>query len=266
MGAELSRRRKALTSALGRLRDDSRLSRRVFLGGITVAVTGTMLATIVLTVLALTSTADLPDRLAAAGDVLVGATLVLAAIAAIVALLAYAVSTGEPDLRINVMFNPDLMGNNPAFEIEETVDSSFYPVKEFVPTVATVRARNDSAYSANNPAVIVRLESMFFRVESLRARDNDWVPIEFGTRKTVTAVQWDGGPAYSVHGGSTRRLPDLPMDSLIIDRGKEATDPALSIEILAEGYRRIVSMPVRFHIYDKPFESGIYNRSYPEWM
>ena len=57
------------------------------------------LATVILTVLALTSSADLADRLAAAGDVLVGATLLLAAVAAVVALLAYAVSTGLPGLR-----------------------------------------------------------------------------------------------------------------------------------------------------------------------
>ncbi len=59
----------------------------------------------ILRALALTSFASRADRVAAAGDVLVGVTLLLAAIAALVALLAYAVSTGAPDLCLSVHFD-----------------------------------------------------------------------------------------------------------------------------------------------------------------
>lgn len=57
------------------------------------------------------------DRLAAAGDVLVAATLTLADIAAVVALLAYAVSTGPPDLQIQVWFNFS-EANSPVFQVD----------------------------------------------------------------------------------------------------------------------------------------------------
>ncbi len=59
----------------------------------------------ILTVLALSSFTTTADRLTAAGDVLVAATLFLAAIAAVVALLAYAVATGTPDLQLSVHFD-----------------------------------------------------------------------------------------------------------------------------------------------------------------
>jgi hypothetical protein len=87
------RRLRALPRFLDRVRHDSQLRRKVFLGTTGAAVAVITTITVILTFLALTSSANTADRLAAAGDVLVGATLLLAAIAALVALLAYAVST-----------------------------------------------------------------------------------------------------------------------------------------------------------------------------
>jgi hypothetical protein len=81
-----------------RLRQNPARGRKVLLRTIGIAVAVTSLVTVVLAVLALTFVAGAADKLAAVGDVLVGATLLLAAIAAVVALLAYAVSTGAPDL------------------------------------------------------------------------------------------------------------------------------------------------------------------------
>jgi hypothetical protein len=80
-----------LATALDRLRRDPTIQRRALLRTIGITVLVTALVTVILTVMALTSSASTADRLAAAGDVLVGATLLLAAIAALVALLAYAV-------------------------------------------------------------------------------------------------------------------------------------------------------------------------------
>jgi hypothetical protein len=61
--------------------------------------------TAILSPRALTLSANTADRLTAAGDVLAGVTLLLAAIAALVALLAYAVSTCAPDLCLSVHFD-----------------------------------------------------------------------------------------------------------------------------------------------------------------
>jgi uncharacterized membrane protein YdbT with pleckstrin-like domain len=80
-------------------------SRRVLIGTIIASVAITVIATVVLTAMALTAHGDTANKLAAAGDVMVGATLLLAIIAALVALLAYAVSTGLPDLQVSIKFD-----------------------------------------------------------------------------------------------------------------------------------------------------------------
>ena len=97
--------RRALARVLNRMRRDSALGRMVLLGTTAAVVAVITLATVILTIIALTSSTDTANRLAAVGDVLVGATLLLAAIAALVALLAYAVSTGLPNLKISIEFD-----------------------------------------------------------------------------------------------------------------------------------------------------------------
>ncbi len=84
------------------LRRNRARGRRVLLRTIGITVAVTAVVRVILTALAPTSSASTADRLAAAGDVLVGATLLLAAIAAVVALLAYAVPTGLPGLQVSV--------------------------------------------------------------------------------------------------------------------------------------------------------------------
>ena len=41
-----------------------------------------------------------------------------------------------------------------------------------------------------------------------------WTVVDFISTNGISAVQWDGGPAYSIHGRSTRRLPILYLDNL----------------------------------------------------
>ena len=50
---------------------------------------------------------------------------------------------------------------------------------------------------------------------------------------------------YSIHGHSTRRLPDLQFSDLWYIPGLEK-QPFLTFEILADGYRKVVSIPVDF--------------------
>jgi hypothetical protein len=82
------------TTALDRLHGNPVLQRRAFLLTTWAAVAAVMVITAVLTDHALTAKVDLGDRLAEASAVFAGATVLLAAIAAGVALLAYTVSTG----------------------------------------------------------------------------------------------------------------------------------------------------------------------------
>ena len=89
--------------------------------------------------------------------------------------------------------------------------------------------------------------------------------IDFSNTHGITAMQWDGGPSYSIHGHSTRRLPNLFLTNLwaISDLGT----PALVFEILADGYRKEITLPVDFTVDGKSQfvpEGG--TRVNPEWI
>ena len=265
--------RRVLARALNRMRQDSGFRRVVLLGTIGAVVAVIMLVTVVLTITALTSSADTADRLAAAGDVLVGATLLLAAIAALVALLAYAVSTGLPDLKISVEFDFS-KPNNPKFSAEPQQGERLTALKSRQ-LRGKVSLRNDSGYSARNPAVIIRFRGMVYLPENFKTTSETdatsifaspaghWSVVNFIRQHGIDAVQWDGGPTYSIHGHSIRKLPDLHLDRLsaIPIWGT----PTMIVEILAEGYRKEITIPVGFYVNGASQfpETEIVN---PEWM
>jgi hypothetical protein len=241
------------------LRRDPARGRKVLLRTIGIAVAATAVVTVFLTVLALSFVVGTADKLAAVGDVLVGATLLLAAIAAVVALLAYAVSTGPPDLQIQVWFNFS-DANNPVFQVD-TREAATLWTRQFKQLTGTIRVRNNSSYSAKNPAVIIRLHDMVFLRENY---DANWVMVDFASTNGIMAVQWDGGPTYSIHGNSTRRLPDLQLDKLHTYPGSGS--PALMIELLADGYRKNILIPVDFTVDDVSQFSREDGEANPEWM
>jgi hypothetical protein len=200
------------------VRQDSAFRRAVFLGTTGTAVAVITLVTVILTVIALTSSADSADRLAAAGDVLVAATLLLAAVAALVALLAYAVSTGPPDLKLSMRFDFS-EANNPKFSAEIGEDGKVAAIV-LRQLRGKVSVRNDSGYSARNPAVVVRLRAMVYLPEDHRIeRETDstsiwaspaghWAVINFIAQYGIAAVQWDGGPTPSYAGtGASAFIP-----------------------------------------------------------
>jgi hypothetical protein len=225
-------------------------------------VAGVVLATAVLVTIALSSSASVADRLAAAADVFAGATLLLAIIAALVALLAYAVSTGPPDLRLSVRFEFSYP-NEPVFTAN-VESNGWIKAKEFKQTCAVISFRNYSGYSAKNPALIVRAQAMAFLPNQVPSNES-WIQIDFVNTVGMTAVQWDGGPMYSIHGHSVRRLPSLDLGRLwhIPDWG----NPTFTFEILADGYRREVTLPVEFTM-DPEAQSQLAERgkASPEWV
>ena len=133
-------------------------------------------------------------------------------------------------------------------------------------TTGRISLRNTSRYSAVNPTVIIRLQGMAFLDEPLISlgRNKEWVQMDFANTVGITAVQWDGGPQYSIHGESTRVLPTLFLDRLwqIPDWGT----PALVFEILAEGYRIEVTVPVSFVLNEQAEPVQDIANSLPEWI
>jgi hypothetical protein len=258
------RARTAIATALDRLHRDSTFRRRALLRTIGIAVGVTTLIAVILTVVALTSPGNAADRLAAAGDVLVGATLLLAVIAALVALLAYAVSTGPPNLQLSVQFS-GLTSNTFRTIGEDPSKDGLIKLRVSLP--GRVLLRNQSSYSAKNPAFIVRLHALAF--SGIGGFDK-WTVIDMVDSSTAgwryplyTTIQWDGGPTYSIHGHSVRRLPNLDFTDLL--HSSRWGPPSVTFEILAEGYRKEISCPVEILMDDKSLY-GPQEKINPEWM
>jgi hypothetical protein len=213
--------------------------RKIFL-----LVTGEAVAVVIviaafLAVLALTAKSDLADRMAEAGVIFAGAALLLAAIGAAVALLAYAVYTGPPDLLIKVQITGSAP-NNISFKVGSDSDVGLL-VEGKGPLTGKLFLHNVRSYSANNPAVIIRLDHMIFR-RSVNT-PQEWVLIDSNEAGLTRAIQWDGGPAYSIHGKSIRRLPDFPLGYLWYT-GKNGSKPVMTVEVLAEGYKKVRRFPI----------------------
>jgi hypothetical protein len=129
------------------------------------------------------------DRLAETGDIIAGATLLLTVLAALVALRAYAVSTGLPTLKLQAIF-PFSYPNRPIFQATKESNHLVRSVP-FKQTMGTIIIRNEGKYSARNPAVIVRLHGMAFTPSQY---DNkDWTVINFATTLGIT----EGSPGLS---------------------------------------------------------------------
>ncbi len=217
-------------------------SRGLVIGVICTITAGVIAAVIVLSALVLTSgSPDYSDSLVAAGDVIAAGTLALALIAAVVAVLAYAAATGRPDLKIQVKFGQDSLPNYPYYIYSPGL--VMVPITNIYGTGEwQISLRNVSYYSARSPAVVVRLQGLAAD-EVERPDDSNWLAVDHRELFGITGVQWDAGPSNSVHGHSTRRLPPLDFGELRYDV-KNGPSPHIVLELLAEGYRRVVRIPV----------------------
>jgi hypothetical protein len=113
-----------------------------------------------------------------------------------------------------------------------------------------ISLRNNSSYSAKSPAVVVRFNGM----SALRDRlGQHWKSLdrdEYG----ITSAQWDAEPMESVHGRAIRRLPPISFGELVF-HDLSPSDPyhftSIIFELLAEGYRRVVTLPVMVALPDR---------------
>jgi hypothetical protein len=220
--------------------------RKLLIGGslLLIAVLGVTLGAVIGT----TQISDLTfsNRLAEIGDWVGLGTLLLAALAAVVALVAYAVSTGQPDLKLQISF-PSSSPNQPVFEAEAEASGSIKAKRTDQEVLGRVVLENKSTYSARNPVVVAHLTRMTILAGAYS--HSGWDIIEESTTRDVTAIQWDGGSDYSIHGGSKRVLPDIAFNGLryVPDSG----EPSIRFELLAEGYRRgddRLNVPVNFRL------------------
>jgi hypothetical protein len=207
------------------------------------------------------------------GDVFSLATLSLTFFAGVVALLAYQASTGSPDLRLGITFydddeKPDVekpyryeMYYNTSGERWTKLQAWFeshndHPNVQLEEDpggwkkIAYIWIINNSKYSARNPAVIVRFgwnpEPTMGLCKSWKEKDDLPWEVTDSTSSGIVALatQWDG--EYPIHGHSTRRLPNLPLASLFSTKLEEPVK--FNIELLADGYRKIVPITMNFTV------------------
>ena len=228
----------------GRWRNDGVAQLRFLfqLGGAAVVVIVPVSA--ILTVLALTSSASSADRLAAAGDVLVGATLLLALAAALVTLLAFMTAVGPPRLRVQLACEYS-KPNNPVFEADRLEGDTFL-ARQSKQLFSRIAIWNEGPYPAREPRVIVRLSAMAFSPGSKNRFHDGWSTLDIVDAIGTTAIEWEGGPGYSIHPHSVRRLPGIYLDDLRWQ--EEWGEPGFIIEILLDNLRQVVYLPVGFEV------------------
>jgi hypothetical protein len=176
------------------------------------------------------------DRLAAIGDAMAAATLLLSALAATIALVAYLSSTSAPRLEAELVFRCS-EPNRPVFLVEDDPLSGRPRLVSFRQLEASVRIHNRRATSAHNPAMRIDLVGM----GGIRAQ-RGWRPVDWANPYGVCAVQWDGGTQYAIHGNGTRVLPSLTLHG--VHAMPDEPVHAMRVTVVADGFGKGWTMPV----------------------
>jgi hypothetical protein len=268
---------------IGRMRRDAGLRRKIVGSAVLLLVTAAVAATVVAGILLWGSSGSHADRVAEIGDIFAATTLLLTVIAAVVAYLAYAVSTGIPDLKLRVCFGPSLP-NQPVVTAEprngrlEAVDSG--------QTAVTIRIRNFGVFPAKDPAFIVQVQGMEFGPDVRDLNAAGWTVNE-GSETGITTVQMDGGPAYSTPQGMVRHLPVLSLAGLRTVPGwtepswpvrsrkfrwfgwfrrksRSAWPPLIVITVVTDAVRRVGWIPIDFKV--NGISKNPPEKKFPEWF
>jgi hypothetical protein len=182
------------------------------------------------------------QRLIAVGDTAGVGALVLAAVAAVIALMAYRAATGLPDLQPRLWNAFSDPGEIMMKVLPVEAPATWPRVENFKQTIINVEIVNVSPWSARNPLIQVEL----IGIGSFGPRLGEgWRAARHTQTVGVTTVQWDGGADNSIHGQSSRVLP--PLDFSDVSQNPHERRPRLVMGMWAEGYRaKAVELPIRF--------------------
>jgi hypothetical protein len=190
---------------------------------------------------------DLPTRI---NTVVAVCAFILVAATLFVALTAYLAATGRPDLEPQLRFYHSYL-NKPVLRVEdEPSPNGWRNIVTTRQTECSVTLVNRSRYSARNPGLQVWLEGL----GGLKEQPG-WAVVGSANMIGITAIQWDGGADYLIHGKWSRVLPPLIFDGAFV----YATDtlPALIVTVAADGIKpQRKRMPVEImdsHEYDEYF-------------
>lgn len=180
------------------------------------------------------------DKVLIVNTVIAACALALVGWGVIVALAAYIIATGNPDLAPEITFNFSNV-NEPVFKakVDFPEPGGGLPTEPFKQMDGRVVIRNRSKYAARNPGVLIELDGLgIYPPPDL----GDWRVISSANMVGITAIQWDGGADYIVHGKWHRTLPSLDFRGL----ASFSSHPHLIVSIAADGFGpRKWRMPVR---------------------
>jgi len=160
--------------------------------------------------------------------------LVLTLVAVGLALMAYWVASGAPNLKLDATF--------PALTRPKTKLPAFTRSGSAITDGAVqIEIENLSAYMARNPSVEVAVTGAVFNESA-----SDWQFID-RSELGVSKVWWDGGSDRSIHGRSKRPLPVL----LLKERDPDSPLNLISITVWADGIRP-EEKSIRFEVINKP--------------
>lgn len=219
-------------------------------------------AAFAVSLLMLNGSGDVADRLGELADVFTASALVIAIIAALVALQTYAVSTALPHLRLQVscyLSRPNYPVFRSITELNECIKTGS-PVRQ---TDLIVSIKNTRQYAARNVMLTITLASIGCDVDEKYPRGDRWAVASTTDEdgRFVGLLQWS--ESFLIHGRSMRVLPPLHLGTLTYL--PTWGHPLFCFEILADGYRREVEIPVFFSLEDANFTS-VDREEAPEWV
>lgn len=243
------------------------------------------IAAALLVTVALSSHDTFSDRLAEVSDILAGGTLLLALLAGLVALQAFASATGLPQLQLQILLGTsdlnELMFHvdgreTKKFEVERRATDLDSVTTYSNNITGSIILANRNAYSARNPSIIIEFNGIGV-LDSSYSANIGWSITEHNLIG-ISRLQWDADPASSIHGYSDRRLSfNLgtvawkrvmgESQAAAQQRMVNMKEPSATFILLAEGYRRSITVPVDFYADDEQSSQFPWRGpDTPEWL
>ena len=208
------------------------------------------------------------DRPAWIGDEIAGATLLLAALAAFVALEAYRLSIQVPDLVAHLKFTYAEL-DKPILAIAEGSFGGISPKQllvvrpmkrgdwsgqqVFYQARAELRIENRSEWSARNPAVRIEVEDL-----GNLGVAAPWLPEKVADApRNRYSMTWEIGAA--IHGNWTKTALLESFESLSV----LGNNPAIRLDVVAEQFHRVFMIPVMVVTFDEWLE--LHPKVVAEW-
>jgi hypothetical protein len=225
-----------------------------------------LIAVLVISGIVLTSKITLSDRLAEAADIIAGGSAFLGVLAGFVALQAYAVTTGLPNLKVQVWFTASSK-NVPVFRVREVSRGILETVNPPTQTTAIISLRNESFYSARDPVVVVTLSPVTYGARAEFPHSDGWTSFRLpdeslGSREII--AQWNGAAGSIIHGRAFLRLPELQFGTLSYNQSWQPL--RIQVDIIADGgYRRYADLAVTL-LGDSSSDRDSKSITAPDWL